>query len=398
MINGAGEFCLLPASLIADDHPVIFRQFRRHPDCPPCSNPARSWRLSGLTSNSESLSSPVVRVFTTGGHAPKVAGLQPVFALVQSELRAVEERIREQAGEFDPAIASYVSYACETNGKRLRPLVALLTGGATGGIQASHIDLALVVELIHAATLVHDDIIDGADTRRGEPTPNARWGNAISVLLGDCLFAQALRVSTNFPGPEISRKLAAAASDVCSGEIIQTQRRFDLKLAIPEYLRIIDRKTAALFVVAAELGAVLNDASPHQVATFKEFGQKLGIAYQIYDDCLDLAGNEAAAGKTLGTDLQKGKLTLPILHLLRTANEVEHEQLSAILLSGAPGALDQLHELAIDRGAMQLSVAAGQQLLTEARDSLGVAPAGEHRTALEDLTFCLADLLARFTQ
>ena len=219
--------------------------------------------------------------------------------------------MRQQARTFDPAVEGYVSYACESSGKRLRPALALLAGGATGEINSSHLDLAVVLELIHAATLVHDDIMDGADKRRGQPTANAKWGNAISVLLGDCLFAHALKLSTNFPNGEISRRMASAASDVCSGEIIQTQRRFDLKLSVADYFRIIEMKTAALFAAASELGAFINEASPEIISAMKTFGLRFGTAYQIYDDCLDLAGNEENAGKTLGTDLRKGKLTLP---------------------------------------------------------------------------------------
>src|SRR5690606_7527431 len=126
------------------------------------------------------------------------------------------------------AVEGYVAYACESSGKRLRPALALLAGGATGEIGKLQVELAGILELIHAATLVHDDIMDGADTRRGQPTPNAKWGNATSVLLGDCMFAHALRIATNFTDAAVTRAIADAAAEVCSGEIIQTQRRFDL--------------------------------------------------------------------------------------------------------------------------------------------------------------------------
>lgn len=327
---------------------------------------------------------------------PQIPNLQSVFALINSQLYAVEERIREQAGEFDPAVAGYIAYACESNGKRLRPALALLSAGATGEIRSTHLELAVVLELIHAATLVHDDIMDGAEKRRGEPTANARWGNAITVLLGDCLFAHALKISTNFADGEVSRRLAAAASEVCSGEIIQTQRRFDLKLSIADYLKIIDMKTAALFSVATELGAFLNEAKPETISSFKRFGKKLGIAYQIYDDCLDLAGDEAAAGKTLGTDLQKGKLTLPILHLLQAASSSEHEQLSSVILSGEVEDLASLRDLAVDGGAMQISIDTARRLLREARDCLQVAAPGKYRAGLEELTLALDQMLNRF--
>ncbi len=131
---------------------------------------------------------------------------------------------------FDPALEGYVVYAVGSRGKRLRPLLALLAGGASGAVKSGHVDLAVIVELIHIATLVHDDIMDEAERRRAQPTVNARWGNSLSVLLGDCLFAHALTLSTNFENADISRAIARTAATVCSGEMIQTQRRFDLKL------------------------------------------------------------------------------------------------------------------------------------------------------------------------
>src|SRR5829696_6145492 len=247
------------------------------------------------------------------------ATLEPI----NSQLYSVEERIRQQARAFDPAVEGYVAYAIESSGKRLRPAAALLAAGATGHIGPSHLDLAVVVELIHAATLIHDDILDGADKRRGQPSANAKWGNAISVLLGDCLFAHALKLSTSFQNGEIGRRIAQAASEVCSGEIIQTQRRFDLKLSVPDYYKIIEMKTGALFAVATELGAFLNEAAPSVIAALRTFGLRLGTAYQIYDDVVDLAGDEAKAGKSLGSDLRKGKLTLPVLYLLQNADVAE---------------------------------------------------------------------------
>ncbi|MDQ2868893.1 MAG: polyprenyl synthetase family protein, partial [Verrucomicrobiota bacterium] len=235
--------------------------------------------------------------------------LAQVSTLVQAELDEVSARIGRQAAEFDPAIEGYVSYALQSSGKRLRPLIALLSAAATGPVTSAHVDLAVIVELIHLATLVHDDIMDEAERRRGQPTVNARWGNALSVLLGDSLFAHALDLSTRFDDPEVSRMIARATRDVCTGEIVQTQRRFDLHLAVEDYLQIIALKTATLFAVAAELGAKLNGAPAAKVAALKTFGLQLGTAYQIYDDCLDVIGQEETIGKTLGTDLRKGKMT-----------------------------------------------------------------------------------------
>ena len=155
------------------------------------------------------------------------ANLYPT-ELVKPHLEQVEAAIRDQVRGFDPAIEPYVAYVCNTSGKRIRPTLAILTGGATGGVTEDHTKLGVIMELIHMATLVHDDIIDGADTRRMVPTANAKWGNSLSVLLGDALFAHALTLATDFGCIDICRKVGNASREVCQGEIIQTQRRFDL--------------------------------------------------------------------------------------------------------------------------------------------------------------------------
>ena len=293
--------------------------------------------------------------------------------MVQLELDEVSSRIARQTEAFDPAIEGYVSYALESGGKRLRPLVALLAGAATGAVTNEHLDLAVIVELVHLATLVHDDIIDDAERRRSQPTLNARWGNALSVLLGDSLFAHALDLSTRFDDADVSRTIARATRDVCSGEIIQTQRRFDLHLAIEEYIRIIELKTATLFSVAAELGARLNNAPSSHVQALANFGRHLGAAYQIYDDCVDLAGCEATTGKTLGSDLRKGKMTLPMLQLLRHASAIDKERYCQLILEGDCASVSLLLRTKA-KTAMDESLASGMTRLQQARAQLEDLP------------------------
>ncbi len=322
--------------------------------------------------------------------------LKRTFELINSGLYAVEERIRAQAREFDPAVEGYVAYAIESNGKRLRPALALLAGGATGNITNEHLDLAVVVELIHAATLVHDDILDSADTRRGKPTPNAKWGNSLSVLLGDCLFAHALKQCSRFQSSEVMRRIAESASDVCSGEIVQTQRRFDLKLSVPDYYRIIEMKTGALFAVATELGAFINEAAPAVITALRTFGMRLGTAYQIYDDVVDLAGDETKAGKTLGSDLRKGKLTLPILYLLQNTDAGERDGICQIILGGNDEEVATLVTKAIQTGALKNAIATGRRMLGEAQAELAAVSPGRYRDALESLVTTLDGMFSQF--
>jgi octaprenyl-diphosphate synthase len=318
--------------------------------------------------------------------------LARVTRAVQAELAAVEARIAEQTTAFDPAIEGYVSYAVGSRGKRLRPLTALLSGASLGPITPEHIDLAVVVELIHIATLVHDDIVDEAERRRAQPTVNARWGNSLSVLLGDCLFAHALNLSAHFENPEIGRAIARAAREVCTGEIIQTQRRFDLHLAVDDYLRIIQMKTGSLFAVAAELGAVLSGAENRVALELKDFGKRVGTAYQIYDDCLDIAGDEDTTGKTLGTDLRKGKLTLPVLILLRSAPAVEKKRCADLILDGNLSEITKLVKAAAANGALSAAVTEGQELLRDAESRLTGLPDNKYSRALFGLSEAVRDL------
>jgi octaprenyl-diphosphate synthase len=348
-----------------------------------------------LTSYEPSYYSRFVEVFARSG--PSRTDLTPaapdlltrVAQLVRPQMEEVEARIAEQASAFDPAIEGYVAYAIGGQGKRLRPLLALLAGGATGNLTPGHVDLAVIIELIHVATLVHDDIMDEAERRRGQPTVNARWGNSLSVLLGDCLFAHALNLSTNFENADISRAIARTATTVCSGEMIQTQRRFDLKLSVEDYLRIVEMKTGSLFSAAGELAATISEADPSVIEMFKVFGMQIGTAYQIYDDCLDLAGSESVTGKTLGTDLRKGKFTLPVLIFLQSASEFERERCCRLVLEEKCEEMTELLKNGATNGALNESITAGSQMIREAQNALEKTGSNPYSDAL----FSLGDAL-----
>jgi octaprenyl-diphosphate synthase len=363
--------------------------------CPP----RKICECDALTRNKPLLYSQTVEVFARSGQsrsgiatsASSLGPLARVAQLVQPQLDEVERRIVQQAAAFDPDIEGYVTYAVGGRGKRLRPLLALLAGGATGKINSGHVDLAVIVELIHIATLVHDDIMDEAERRRGQPTLNARWGNSLSVLLGDCLFAHALNLSTNFENADISRAIARAAREICSGEMIQTQRRFDLKLQVEDYLRIVEKKTGSLFAAAAELAALISEADSNVIKTFKNFGFQIGTAYQIYDDCLDLAGSEKTTGKTLGTDLRKGKFTLPVLIFLRSASDFERERCCRLVLEERIEEMTELLRIGATNGALNESIAAGSDLIREAQTVLDGIVANPYADAL----FALGDALRK---
>jgi octaprenyl-diphosphate synthase len=327
----------------------------------------------------------------SAGGAPAFC-LAEVAKLVQPHLEQVEARIAQQAAAFDPAIEGYVVYTVGSRGKRLRPLLALLAGGATGTINSGHIDLAVIVELVHIATLVHDDVMDEAERRRAQPTANARWGNSLSILLGDCLFAHALTLSTNFDNAAIGRAIARTAATVCSGEMIQTQRRFDLNLTLEDYLRIVEMKTGSLFSAAAELAGVISEADPNVIETFKNFGFQIGTAYQIYDDCVDLAGTESATGKTLGTDLRKGKFTLPVLIFLRSASDFERERCCQFALDEKIEEMIELLKNGANNGALNESIAVGSDLIRQAQCAFDGIKSNHYTDALFSLGDALCDM------
>jgi len=304
---------------------------------------------------------------------------------VAVHLEQFDRRVLAQASQFDPEIVAYLEYVLGCHGKRLRPTLALLCGAATGGVTERHLDLGVIVEMIHLATLVHDDIMDGASQRRGQATAAARWGADLAVLVGDCLFSHALKIcSSHFP-QQVSQAISSAVCEVCSGEILQTQRRFDLNLGLDDYLRIIRMKTGELFRVACELAGGVNQADAATCRALGVYGESLGVAYQIYDDCLDLLGTEAEAGKTLGTDLERGKVTLPFLYLLETVTGKEHEELCDALLHGTAESRRPLIDLAIERGAVRRTLATLDEHLAACARALEVLPPSAARDSLAEI-------------
>ena len=322
-------------------------------------------------------------------------GAKPLpFTLVEQELDKVENSLRKQVRHFDPGVEPYISYICDTAGKRIRPTLSILVGGATGQITSDHIKLGTILELIHMATLVHDDIIDGASPRRKVLTANSKWGDGLAVLLGDALFSHALMLSTEFDVLVLSRAIASASRDVCQGEILQTQRRFDLTLTRQDYFEIIEMKTGALFAAATDLAAYLSGVSTEVRDAMSDFGMKLGTAYQVYDDCLDLVGSEEQFGKTLRTDLEKGKLTLPMLYLLEEAGDTQRDILQKRIIQQEELDLTVLAGIAEYQGAIARSLDHASTLLDEAGETLTLLGDSSYREALAGMLSFLAGLLA----
>jgi octaprenyl-diphosphate synthase len=262
-----------------------------------------------------------------------------LFQQVSPQMAALDVFIRSQVERFEPEIREMAAYCLDTTGKRLRPTLVFVSGWQGEGVVSDELVRAAgVVEMVHLATLVHDDIMDRAEIRRNRRTAACEFGPDAAVLLGDALFSQALHVAAQFPTTEVCRLVAESTRRVCSGEIMQTLRRRDISISLAEYRRMIDLKTAELFRVSCFLGARLSGNDPAFAAAADRFGHHLGIAYQIYDDLVDFVGEEQRIGKTLGTDLATGKLTLPLMLLLDRVSLEERAVIVAALRGGqSPG-------------------------------------------------------------
>ena len=300
-------------------------------------------------------------------------------------LESVASRLREQVNSFEKDVAVYAEYALTNQGKQLRPVLVALSGGATGRTTDDHVMAAVIIEMIHLATLVHDDVMDEARIRRGRLTLAANWGSEISVLLGDCLFAHALKLAASFPTPEICRAVATATNTVCSGEILQTQRRRNIELSRAEYFKVIQMKTGELFALSCDLGAYLSRAGVTERSALRQYGLAIGTAYQVYDDCLDLFGSEPTAGKSLGTDLAKGKLTLPLLLALERADAADRKALAVMVSDWSPRQFPRLMGLLEQLEALDGSRAMMHQYIQSAEKALEGVPATPCRESLKAL-------------
>jgi octaprenyl-diphosphate synthase len=269
----------------------------------------------------------------------------------------------------------------------------VLAANTVGKATDAHVKAAVIIEMVHLATLVHDDVMDEAEIRRGQLTLAANWGNEIAVLFGDCLFAQALKIAASFPTPDVCRAVAVATNTVCSGEILQTQHCRKFQVSRHEYFRVIEMKTAELFTLSCKLAGLLSEAKAEYRTALRHFGAAFGTAYQIYDDCVDLFGTETAAGKSLGTDLARGKLTWPVLLAWERANATDRARLENLVKNWQPENLPAVNELLDKYETFEPTREVISRFLDQARRALRGLPESSGRSGL----FELADFLAQQT-
>ena len=310
----------------------------------------------------------------------------PVLTAVEQaigvELLDAEKVLAEELHSSNPYVSDILQHSTRFRGKRLRPMLLLLAAKAAGGIRQDHKVLAAVVEMIHLATLVHDDVLDEAETRRHVATVNSRWNNETSVLFGDYLFTHSFHLASSLETTYACRRIGHSTNVVCEGELSQIKERGNLELTEESYFKIIDGKTAELTALCGHLGAYFALAEPTVVNAMEQYGRSLGLAFQIADDVLDLMGNERKTGKSLGSDLQKQKLTLPLIRLLQTSADRDAVEIRQLLARPDETTREKLSPYLERSDAFEYTNQRAKGLAQEARRQLDLLPSSTSKRIL----------------
>ncbi|MDP1656984.1 MAG: polyprenyl synthetase family protein [Hylemonella sp.] len=307
-------------------------------------------------------------------------------------MRAVDQVISQRLNSGVPLVGQVSQYIIAAGGKRLRPALLLMTCGALGYQSTQRFNLAAVVEFIHTATLLHDDVVDESILRRGNPTANETFGNPASVLVGDFLYSRAFQMMVEAQNMRIMQVLADATNVIAEGEVMQLMNMHNAGLDEAGYLQVIRSKTAKLFEASARVGAILAGAEPALEEACAEYGQALGTAFQVIDDVLDYAGDAAVMGKSLGDDLREGKATLPLIVAMQRGNDSQRELIRHAIENGATEQLEAVIAIVRETGALEVSRLAAAREAERAVAAAQRLPAGAHADSLLQLA---AQLLER---
>ena len=335
--------------------------------------------MLACTRGASALTEPLHRPFTEPPAALKPAEMFPVLA---ADLVEVDRVIRARLASEVVLVNAISDYIIGAGGKRLRPVLVLLMARALGYQGTHHHLLAAVVEFIHTATLLHDDVVDESGLRRGRQTANAVFGNAASVLVGDFLYSRSFQMMLEARSMRVMEVLADATNVIAEGEVLQLINCNDPDVDEPRYLQVIRYKTAKLFEAASQLGAILCDASPNVEQAAAEYGRHLGTSFQIVDDVLDYSGVTADIGKNVGDDLREGKPTLPLIHVMRTGTAQERDMVRQAIEQGHTEQFDAIMTAIRRTGALEYAMERARAEAKSASDAIAVLPAGAHRDAL----------------
>ena len=304
------------------------------------------------------------------------------LSVIAADMREVDAVIARRLESGVPLVGQVSRYIIGAGGKRLRPALLLLTSGALGNQGAQRFNLAAVVEFIHTATLLHDDVVDGSALRRGSATANETFGNPASVLVGDFLYSRAFQMMVDAQDMRIMEVLADATNVIAEGEVLQLMNMHDATLDSAGYLHVIRSKTAKLFEASARAGAILAGAPPELEQACADYGQALGTAFQVIDDVLDYAGDSAKMGKNLGDDLREGKTTLPLICAMQRGTEAQRALITHAIETGAVDMLEQIVAIVRETGSLDFSRDAAAQEAQRAIASATLLPRGPHTECL----------------
>ena len=313
------------------------------------------------------------------------ASLASALAPVAADLKRVDELIGRRLESDVPLVREVAQYIVAAGGKRLRPALLLLASGALGYRGDAHLTLAAVVEFIHTATLLHDDVVDESKLRRGHETANAAFGNAASVLVGDFLYSRAFQMMVEVDDMRVMRLLADATNTIAAGEVMQLMGSHDPQVDETRYLEVIRRKTAKLFEAAARLAAVLARSAPALEDGLARYGAHVGTAFQVIDDVLDYSGDEATIGKSLGDDLAEGKPTLPLIHVMRSGAAADQAVVRQAIVAGGRQDFSAVLRAIRASGSLDYARAAAQREASAASEALAPLPQSEFKRSLLEL-------------
>jgi len=313
---------------------------------------------------------------------PALPGIKEIQALTADEMAAVNDLIRDRLSSEVALINQISEHIIAAGGKRLRPMLATIASRALGHEGNEPTQLAAIIEFIHTATLLHDDVVDESNLRRGRKTANALWGNAPSVLVGDFLYSRAFQLMVELNDMTIQRVLADATNAIAEGEVLQLLHVHNPDTDEPTYLRVIERKTAILFAAATRLGALVAGADADTQQRFSDYGLNLGMAFQIADDVLDYTSDAETLGKNLGDDLAEGKATLPLIHALSLADEAEAAQLRNIIETGDASALPFVMKAINTHQSVAYSHARAVEFAKRAEQAISKVPHSEWKEAM----------------
>jgi octaprenyl-diphosphate synthase len=311
--------------------------------------------------------------------------MEKIRSLVSNDFDAVNKRIQEQLYSRVNMVEDIGHYITEAGGKRLRPLLALLAANACGYQGNKHIDLAVIIEFIHTATLLHDDVVDISMLRRGRPTANANWGNAPSILVGDFIYSRAFQLLVGLGDMRIMSLLSDTTNQIAEGEVFQLTKAGDPSTTREEYLRIISDKTAILFAAALKGSAIIAGADATIQEALYNYGLDLGIAFQLADDVLDYEGDAATMGKNAGDDLSEGKPTLPLIYSIEIAEQGEADIVIDAIKNKNAANLDGILSLIKKNGALDYTNAFAESYVSSAKQRLESLPPTIYRDALSQL-------------